>query len=720
MLREFALFGAVAIFAGGTLLVAPVTARADEDSDTGLQEIVVTAQKRSESLQTVPIAVTAIGSDALTQKGVTSLFDLPALVPNLNITSPEGNMDPEITLRGIGSASFNDNTETAVASYLDEFVLNPPSAKLGQLFDLERVEVLRGPQGTLYGKNSTGGAINFITRRPDGTTETDVTVTSARYGTYNLVVGAQTGLTDNLSARVSIQRNYSDGYSFNTLTDQRLNNTDDWAGRLGLRYKTDTVDAYLKIFAYHSDTNGLAYTPIGVNADGSPRADNSSPISGYIPPKNVDVMAAQPTFSNVRTHGATLNSDFKLGSLTLTSVTGYLGTNGEFAFDADGSPFNLVYDEHLSYTQELTQELRLASPADARLLWIAGASFFYQKQHIQFPVQIYFVPTLPLFDLFDYESTKSYAAFADGTFKVNDSIDLFAGVRVTNDHKSFLQKNAFNLATLGPLDSLSAHTWTKPTERVGLNLHLGAATLVYASYNRGYRSGEYDAGFLTSPAQVGKPVNPEYVNNYEMGLKTTGLNNRLRVNGDVFYMQFVDQQVPITPPGGICCSLVNAGKARVYGFEVEGTAVVSPNLEVQLSGTVVNSRYLQFAPSPGVSYAGQTLGRAPNYQIRLAPEYHTGLGEGELFLAPEVNVTGRSRVQAGVDSYGRDIQRAYTIVNAQFGYRGPAQKYSAFIYVKNLTDKRYMTYFSNVGITAVDQIFYSPPLSYGITLMVKF
>jgi len=246
---------------------------ATADSDAGLGDIVVTAQRRSESLQRVPLAATAISAVQLQQKGVTSLLDIPNVAPNLNIETPYGNVAPEITLRGVGSASFNENTETTVAIYLDDVVLNAPSTKLGQMFDLSRVEVLRGPQGTLYGKNSTGGAINLVTRRPDGTTEVDGAVTVARFGTYNVNLGAQTALSENLSVRIAGNRQYSDGYAFNTLTNQHLNNLDNWGVRLGARYKSPGVDIFVKAFFDDSKSNGAIMYPQGVNADGSPRPD---------------------------------------------------------------------------------------------------------------------------------------------------------------------------------------------------------------------------------------------------------------------------------------------------------------------------------------------------------------------------------------------------------------------------------------------------------------
>ena len=690
------------------------TAQATEGP--GMGDIIVTAQKRSQTLQSVPVAATAVTAEALQQKNVVSIVDLPKLAPSLNITTPYGAVGPEITMRGIGTASFNQNTETTVATYMDEFVLNVPSSKLGQLFDLERVEVLRGPQGTLYGKNSTGGAINFITRRPTGATGGDGSVTVERFGTYDVRLGFQTALTDKLSVRVSGARHYSDGYAFNTLDNRHLNNADNWAGRIGIRYKDDGIDLYLKGFYDSEKTNGAIYYPQGVNAAGAPTPNGVNPLTGYVPPANIDVAGSQPSDNRANNTGVTLNADIAIGKLTLTSVSGYLHSFGFLSFDADGSPFDLINDTQTSKTDQVTQEFRISSPSDDRFTWIAGASFFYQNQDIRIPVNIplFGLPTIPQHF---HEKSRSFAGFVDGTFKLTDRLEIIAGVRLTSDHKEFQEDASFSL--VGPFTLTDSHTWTKPTYRAGLNYHLGR-TLLYASYNRGYRSGAYDTGFITSPAQLGRPVNPEYVNSYEAGVKTTAFDRYLQIAVAGFYTQYIDQQLPIVPPGGICCSLVNAGKSRVFGVEAEGVIRVTPNFEINFSGDAIDSKYLNFSPGPSISYAGYVLGRAPTYELRLAPEYRYPVGSGQFFLAPEVQFTGKQRVQTMVDAFGQDIQRPYTIVNGQLGYRAANGKFSAFVFVKNATNKRYLTYFANVGATMVNQVYYAAPRTFGITLTGGF
>jgi iron complex outermembrane receptor protein len=706
---------------------------ANAESDATLGYIVVTAQRRAQPLQSVPVAATALDSEAIQQKGVSSLLDVAKVAPSLAVATPYGNNGPEITMRGIGAGSFNKNTETTVATYLDETVLNLSTAKLGQLFDLERVEVLRGPQGTLYGKNSTGGAVNFISKRPDGTTEAEGSLTAARFGTYEANLGMQAPLTDDLSVRVSARRNYSDGYSFNTLTGRHLNDIDDWGARVGLRYQSDKVDSYFKLFFDRSDTNGSAYYAQGVyrantapnpSLIGAPTPNGANVLTGYVPPSNIDVVAAQPTPSNIRNDGASLNTDVYIGDLTLTSVTGYIHSQADTYFDADGSPIDFVTTRHFSKGEQFTQEVRLASSDQGAFTWIVGAAFFHQEQEggvlARFPGLGRTVPVLQTFT----EKTTSFAGFVDGTYRLSDRFELFSGVRATTDKKKMHQIGTGNFA-IADYDASDSEQWTKPSYRVGVNFKPTDATLLYASYNHGYRSGAYDVGFITNTLQIANPVNPEYVDNFEVGLKTTAFDNHLRVSTAAFYMEYEDQQLSVTPPaaGSICCSLVNAGKARVYGLEVEGAARFSEYFDVNFSGMVLDTKYLEFkpdGPNRPRDFAGYDLGRAPEYQLSLAPELRYPVAAGEIFFAPEFQFTGKQRVQTTVDRFGEDIQEAYGVINGQLGYRDADGRYSAFLFVKNATDKRYLTYFANTGATAVNQTFYSAPRTYGVTLTGRF
>jgi len=696
------------------------TSAAAGSTEEPLAEIVVTAQKRVQNLQDVPIAASVLSQDDLLQRGITDALDLGAVVPSLKIDTPYGNAYPKITLRGIGSASFNQNTESAVALYLDEFVLDPGSSKLGQLFDVERVEVLRGPQGTLYGKNSTGGAINYVSRRPDGTTEADGEVTVGRFGQAEFEGGAQTALSDNLSMRVSMRREGSDGYAYNPNTDQRLLGANDWDARVGLRYKTDDVDAYFKIFGDSSRESGGYVTALGVNPNGSPRPNNTNPVTGYAYGTDYDICDCNPIHSYIYNSGATLNVDVDLHPVILSSITGYLDSRSYQQTDDDWSPFPLVATNPFnSESTELTQEFRVASPATGPFTWIAGASYFYLDQTINDGYLLTYVG-LPPVNIQDHELTMSFAGFFDLTYQINDIFSVFGGARVTTDHKNFDSAAPFSLA--GPFDIAESHRWTEPTYRAGLNIHVDPNTLVYASYNRGYRSGEYDTSFITTPAQF-KPVNPEFVNNYEVGYKTTAFERRLRLSTDVFYTQYMNQQLLQlgTTPGSICCSLVNAGRSRIYGVEMEAVARVTDQFDVNLQATYLNARIQEYT-SGTTNYAGATLPNVPDYQIRLGADYHVPFEGGEVFVAPTVNSTGRTRATTTTspDPYSLDVQTAYITIDGQLGYRTADHRYSGFLWIKNATDRRYMVDFASFSSLGFDQRVWSAPTTFGLTLTGRY
>jgi len=412
--------------------------------------------------------------------------------------------------------------------------------------------------------------------------------------------------------------------------------------------------------------------------------------------------------------------DFDLRAVTLTSITGYLNSRSYQQSDDDWSPLpEVATGPFNSGSKEVTQELRVASPSSGPLSWIAGASFFYLDQQINDSYLLTYIGVPPV-AIRSHEITQSAAGFFDMTYRPTDIVSFFGGARITTDHKDFRTAAPFSLA--GPFDVSDTHRWTEPTYRAGVNVQLDPNTLIYASYNRGYRSGEYDTSFITTPDQF-KPVNPEFVNSYELGYKTTAFDRRLRLAADGFYTQYTNQQLLQlgTAPGSICCSLVNAGRSRIYGFEMEATARITDDWDINWQATYLNAR-IQKYDSGGVSYAGATLPNVPNYQVRIGTEYRIPLKQGEIFFAPDVSLTGRTRATTTTspDPYSLDIQPAYTVVNGQMGLRTSDHRYSAYLWIKNATDKRYLVDFGSFASLGFDQMVWSAPTTFGITLAGRF
>lgn len=708
---------------------APASPGSTQNADGQLADIVVTAQRRTENLQNVPIAASVVDASALLQRNVVDVRDVAQIVPNLRIDSAYGNAFPKLTLRGVGSGTYNQNSEATVALYMDDFVLNPPASKLGQLFDIQRVEVLRGPQGTLYGKNTTAGAINLVTRRPDGSTTANVSVTVARYGEYDILAGAQTALTDDLSVRAAFKRRYSDGYGFNTLTDRHTYGNDDWAGRLGLRYKVADADIYLKVFADRSRAQSFYTAEYGVNPDGSPTPNGANPLTGYIRPANIDVGAYQNQRGEVDNRGVGLNVDQKLGSLTLSLVGGYLFSKQDLSQDADGSPLVFVeVDPYSSKAKQLSGELRLSSPTEGPFTWTIGLSGFHQRVHFDNQAIIsgfaaavagFGIVLPPSFRQQGSVDMTSFAGFADGTYHLTDKLSIFAGLRVTTDRQSIDMAPLNGISLIGPYHIQQARRWTEPTYRAGVNFQLNPSTLLYASYNRGYRAGTYDTSFVGSPDQIRGPVNPEFVDSYEAGLKATFFDRRVRLNVAAFYTRFTDQQLPIVGPTGLCCALANAGKSRIYGVEFEGAWRVTRNFDINLSGAVTDGKYIEFNTG-SINLSGQDLGNLAKYEVRLSPEYRIPAGGGQFFIAPEAVFVGKSRRSTAVDPFGQDVQPAYTVINGQVGYRFAGDRYSVFAFVKNATNKRYLTDFASSPGFGFKQLWYSAPVTWGLTATANF
>jgi iron complex outermembrane recepter protein len=685
-------------------------------SDDEIPEIVVTAQRLEETIEQTPVTTAVVTSKELAEREFQNLKDLTYMVPSLTITSPIGDLAPKFTLRGIGSASYGQNTESTVPVYLDEFVLAPPNAQLDQAFDLDRIEVVEGPQGTLYGKNSTGGAINLITRKPTGQDSLSGTVTAGHFGELEGDVAAEYAINTQWSLRVACKREISDGYGFDTLTNRAIYGDDYQGGRATLRFAADGAEILVKIFAARTEPAYYIHT-FGVNLDGSPRPYNSNPLTGYIAPANPYVGAYSPTSAMTRNLGTGINAKWVIGAVEIHSVSGYLDSNSTQNVDCDGSPYALCaagpYD---TYSRELSQEVRIQTGNKEGGRLIAGASYYRNSYEINNFYEIDSLFGTPSFFDLIREKDQSYAVFLDGSHPLGRALSLTAGLRVTRDDKVFSHQ-APEFSLLGePYDYHASASWTEPTYRAVLDYQMTRNEMLYASYSHGYRAGAFDSGLVTSVGQF-HPVNPEFVNNFEAGFKGNFAERRIVVTADAFTAEYKDQQLLAVPPvaGAICCSLVNAGRSRIDGFEFDVKTLPTRNLSIRLSGSALNARYTQF--NVGTSnYAGDKLANAPDYELYLMPEYRFPVSMGELFAATDVHRIGKSRVGTTIDLYGRAEQNPYTLTDARIGYRGKSLPLEIYAWAKNLQDRRYITDFANFSSLGYDEMFYGPPRTYGMTV----
>lgn len=710
-------------------------------------EIIVTSQKRAQSLQDVPISVSAFKGESLKQQGIETPKDFTAKVPNVNLSFNTGEQ-ASVEVRGIASTFFAQNTDSPAGFYLDEVYTAARSAQIPQFFDLERVEILRGPQGTLYGRNTTAGAFNFISRKPDANGDTNgfVDLTVGKFGQVDIQGAFETPISDKVSVRLAGQKRYRDGYGRNG-DGGKINDVDDIAGRFSIRYQGERSDATLRVFG-NKTRNGGVYWQEGFS---DPAGTN--PLSAFfwdptfVPDPDIDVIGANQQRNEVDNIGATFTFEHDFDAVTLTSISSVLNSKNDMSHEFDGRPQDLgLIDPFFSDVNQISQELRLTSAGAGPLNWIIGANYFksdievdntYIIDGISVGLPVNIGDVILNVNTFGEEETVSMAVFGDVNYDLSDRARINLGLRYTKDKKNI------NYSVINPLTFFTDPTtiavdggtaadfglaytdmsgiainvtheekWSEPTWKVGLDYDISDNTMGYISYARGYRAGGFNLGpwFETSE---GLPFNPESVDSFEGGLKNRLFDNRLTANLSLFYYKFNDIQVNV--PQAIGLTIANAGKSKGYGAELELNGRVTDNWDISIGAGVLKGEFTEFVQGP-VDRSGEEFGM-PSFTANIYSEYRVPVDYGNWFVRGDLSYRGEERF--GSDPVFFQTQGGYTRVDGQVGLSLGDRPLEFSLWVKNLTDTRKLTASDPVPPWMLE-VSYNEPRSFGARAVYRW
>lgn len=714
-----------------------------QDAGTGeaasSDEIIVTAQRREQSLLDVPLAITAVTGDALASRGVSNSAQLGDVVPNLQINSPYGRTQPNFSLRGIGVANeYNSNQASPVGVYLDDVYLAPRTSHGMGLFDLERVEVLRGPQGTLFGRNTTGGAINFITKKP-GLTGTNGYVEGG-YGNYNMVTaqGAlETTLAeDKAGLRVAVNYAKGDGQVKNLFAGGRdPMSTDTLQGRASLRLKpTETLDVTLRAYGGRDRGTQAAVHGLGVFRTGLGFFETNENRVGE---------------NRTDAWGFSANIALDLAeNLRVTSITSYDGGQQNLQQAADGAPLDILDINWRSNYRQFSEELRANYTANG--LSFVGGLFYGWDRNItdnRFNLPL---PPAGGFVQHYQQNRRSYAVFGQADIDLASSLVLTVGARYTKDSSRYDDAYAylfvgavgapdFPIATTVPCPGVpgtcaydaNARFGLKDTNnaltgRVALSYTLSDGTLLFASYNRGYRAGAVNGGGYTSSAGIGY-IKPERVNAFEAGIKGRALDRALTYAISAFYYDYTNQQLQDTRAGPVSF-LVNAPKSEVYGLELEASLKATERLRFDGSLGLLHSSYKQLTLQ-GTDLSGNRLPFAPNVTGQFAANWDVvDIAHGTVTFAPSVAYSSRQFFSpfdetnvAGSGQVNSELQQgANAKVNAALSWSNKHLTVRAF--ANNLFQRKTYGYGLDLRGAGFPYNFLVPaaPRTYGVSLRYGF
>lgn len=692
---------AIAVLAcsAGSVAAQDIDRAASAGSSGQLQAIIVTAQRRSENIQDVPVAVTAVAPAIIENTNLSRVTDLGVVVPSLTVTNTNGKLST--SLRGIGSTGVAPGFENPVALYVDGVYLAATLAPFQGLSDVAQVEVLKGPQGTLFGRNATGGLIQIITRTP---TQDTALSANLSYGNYDTVEGdlyLAGGLAPGLAASISAYGlHQGDGWGTNLTTGAdtyKVDHNISLRGKLAMELGA-TTKAVLSLDYTDESRNDIVGGALpGRFTTFSPAV--RAPDIGY------DQVSNEPTFKNSWSVGGNLTVDQEIGSLTLKSITAYRESEAHIGLDLDQTALATSPVDYKQPEDQFSQEFQLQSGSTGQLQWVAGLYYFNYHGGYD-PLQI------PAFGvtLINYQKAESYAAYAQGTYEILPETKLTLGGRFTTEERT----------EYGPIFPQRKLNFDKFTFRASLDHRFSPEALAYVSFNRGFKSG----GFSTaSPGAA--PFSPESVDAYEVGLKTDLFDRRARVNLAAYYYDYTNIQNFIFISAS-ATAIRNAASAHIYGADMDFQIKATSNLDISGGLSVNSAKYQKYdnaplsdpdggVPSVAGSAAGNYLPLAAKFTANLAATYKIPVGDGE--VAATVNGSYNSGFFFEADNVSK--QPRYALVGANVDWTVGNSGFSVGAFVRNLTDQRVIAHTSTM-ISGNASVIYSAPRTYGARIRYRF
>ncbi|MBX7198664.1 MAG: TonB-dependent receptor [Rhodospirillaceae bacterium] len=722
-------------------------------------EIVVTARKRTETLATVPASVTVLTADDLEALQIKASPEIAAQVPGLMWESILGYATPNIFLRGIGNATFNANQAGPVGIHRDGIYQGSSVTYGFGLYDLDRVEVLKGPQGTLFGRNTTGGVINFVTRKPDVADGLNANG-SATYGRFNEMdfagaVGAPVG--DAASVRLAAQSLSRDGYVTNQNPASgigREGKIDMHSARGQFRVQSGALDV---LFGVRGAQNRSDVTPgkqLGVVCPATVRV----PALGAC----ADFLGFRES-TDLRTNSTNIRSMDKVdswgtdGTLTwagdgfaVTSQTAFDANHRKLVNDSDSGPYTEATTNAVTRYRQFSEEVRALSNGAGPLTWIAGANY-YRDDLVAFTAfnltalgpgalsQFFPVPEGAAQVL--HQRTESYAGFGEAGYALAPGLTVTAGVRWTHDKRSAdINAFLFNAAGLATtfvdrtlamarllMPTIPAMTteraWSRWGGRGVVSYELQPQIMIYAGVARGFKGGDFNGGALFAPTEA-NITGPEYVTSFEAGVKGATPDWRFGFDAAAFYYDFSDQQVSILVPGSHATlqQLANAGKTGVKGVEGEVTLRPVEALRLEAKAAFVDARFVRFqrdASNPTTNFAGNRPAFSPTFSFAAAARYTADVAQG-FALWTQLDTFYKGARFFSVDNNPALMQRGVWLADGSVALGRKDGRYTLTAWVKNIGDVGYFgTGLANSGLGFLELI-PGPPRTFGLTLSAKY
>jgi len=685
-----------------------------EAEDTSRDDIVVTGTKTGATrLQDTPMAISAYDGAMLERSGVRDLRDLAQMTPNMVIS--ENSSFAQIYIRGVGSNNVFAGSDASSTVHMDGVYLARPASYFNSFLDVERVEVLRGPQGTLYGRNSVGGTVDIISRKPDQQLRGNFNL---GYGNYNAVQAAgyiSGPLAGDFSASIAALYTAHDAYVKNiNPAGNDIDDDDTKAVRGQIRWNPGGFDLVVRADYLRQDSAIMSYSKLLELRGGTSRSDTVFGDYGK-------VANNFPHASEREGWGVMAEASVEISpNLDLKSITAYRESDFAASFDTDASDLDLNRTILREIQSQTSQEFNLTGKFGG-LSFVLGAYYFTET--IDYPLRVQTIATNTETFSAPHVETDNWAVFGQASYAISDTLTATAGIRYSKENKHFEQDRAVrNITTLVPSATqryIREGDYAAWTPKFGLEFRPRDGLLLYASASRGFKSG----GFINSSPSATQGFGPEYLWSYEGGVKTSWLDRRLQANLSVFYYKYTDLQVNFfIVPGQT--DIRNAADAHIKGAELEIRAIPVDGLTIEANLSLLDGVYDNFTSAPRRNTAlsfdasGQKLSDAPNHTINLAIEKTIPSVAG---WRPSVRVDGsfNARRYFTPENTLVESQGPYVLLNASLVISAPDDRFSVSLWGRNLTDREYVTGTASFAAARVAGRT-GTPRTYGLRLGYKF